>query len=367
MRIGIDARLLFETGVGRYLSNLLCNLPKIAPDNEYIAFVCNIEEAKKILPAEIKLVEYKIRWHTVLEQIIGPILFMRYSLDVLHVPYFTIPIFYAGRVIVTIHDLTINHYATGKATTRNYLLYNIKRFGYKCILYLGLQKAEHVITVSEAVKIDIIKEYSIAPWKITVTYEAIDEKLERHQNTDSRLSTSKIPDKYFIVIGNAYPHKNLDILVDVYKANKSNKLFKVVIVGGEDYFLNKLKEKVAAYDLSNQFVFYGFAQDDELPSLYQHAQALIFPSFSEGFGLPALEALYFHCPLILSDIPVFRELYNNQAIFFDPYKPLQLQEILLKFTSQRVKPSKLHFDRWKFDWKSLALQTLSIYNKQVAN
>lgn len=125
MRIGIDARLWNETGVGRYIRNLVYNLLEIDSRNEYVLFTNKqtIEEIKehkskiKFEDKKLKLVETNIRWHSVSEQIKFPKILEKEKLDLMHFPYFSVPILYNRPFVITIHDLIINHFSTGKAST----------------------------------------------------------------------------------------------------------------------------------------------------------------------------------------------------------------------------------------------------------
>ena len=110
MRIGIDARLINETGVGRYITNLIVWLAKLDDKNEYIVYLPQSAYAQFVLPNnrwQKKCIN--IHWHSVSEQIILPFIYLKDRLSVLHIPYFTVPILYPGRIICTIHDLTILH------------------------------------------------------------------------------------------------------------------------------------------------------------------------------------------------------------------------------------------------------------------
>src|SRR5690242_4609839 len=129
MRIGIDGRLWNETGVGRYIRNLVWGLQEFDKKNEYVLF---IKKGLKIDDLRLKndpwkVVETEIHWHSLAEQIKFPQILYKENLDLMHFPYFSLPIFYNKPFVVTIHDLIINHFPTGKASTLPYPLYLMKR------------------------------------------------------------------------------------------------------------------------------------------------------------------------------------------------------------------------------------------------
>jgi len=149
-------------------------------------------------------------------------------------------------------------------------------------------------------------------------------------------------DKYFLYVGNAYPHKNVEVLVAAAKLAG----VRVVYVGKNDYFYKRLG--ITPRSVS----------DAELETLYKNAQALVFPSLMEGFGLPALEALRNNCPVILSDIPVFHELFGDVPSYFNPHDVNALVTLL---QNPPPKPKHIANILAKFSWQKMAKETLSVY------
>ena len=137
MKIGIDARLWNETGVGRYIRNLIRNLHEIDLSNEYILFCRNtdVERIKyEILSNKWKIVSADIRWHSLKEQLKFHQILNRENLDLMHFTYFSVPLFYNRPFIVTIHDLIVYHFQTGKASSLPLPLYKVKHLGYRFLL-----------------------------------------------------------------------------------------------------------------------------------------------------------------------------------------------------------------------------------------
>lgn len=350
MRIGIDARLINETGVGRYIRNLIRELAEIDKANSYVVFVRDDYWEPPNERWERRIVD--VPWHSIAEQIIMPWAFLRARLDLVHIPYFNVPIFYPGRLIVTIHDLTILHFDTGKATTLPFPLYRLRRLGYRIALAVGLARAKRIIAVSHATKQELIDHFPIDPEKIVVTYEGIDEGLKT-QDLGQKSQKRLIKNPYFLYVGNAYPHKNLETLLLAFGHNTE----KLVLVGKEDYFYKKIKNLVHTMKLENKVIFFGQADDEQLANLYHNAIALVFPSLMEGFGLPALEALALGCPVIASDIPVFHEILGEYATYFNPRDPSDLN---VKLTSALRAPRK-RVALGKYSWSALASATLAAY------
>ena len=173
MKIGIDARLIHETGVGRYIRNLIRELIRIDKKNTYVVFVrkaSDFEPPNKSWERRIA----DVPWHSLAEQLYMPLIFFREHIDLLHVPYFNVPLLYVGKFIVTIHDLTILHFDTGKATMLPYFLYKIRRMGYYFELLKSIFWSEKIIAVSQTTKKEILDHFDVSPEHIEVTYEGVD-------------------------------------------------------------------------------------------------------------------------------------------------------------------------------------------------
>jgi len=168
-------------------------------------------------------------------------------------------------------------------------------------------------------------------------------------------------DSYFLYVGNAYPHKNLDVLL---RAVRDMNDVKLVLVGKDDYFYKRMKQTDIVKSLNGKIIFKTNVSDTELKTLYRNAQAFVFPSLMEGFGLPALEAIANNCPVIVSDIPVFHEILKNSATYFNPYSADDLAEILKNAAKNRppVDPDILK----NYSWQKMAKQTLEVYEKNNA-
>lgn len=367
MNIGIDARLIEETGVGRYIRNLIAELGRIDTENTYVVFLSKKAFSSFILPnTRWKKVLADVHWHTFSEQIVMPRLFTAELLDLVHIPYHNPPIWYRGNMVITIHDLTILHFSTGKATTLPLPLYQLKRLGYWIELLVGLRKAKKIIAVSETTKQEIIDHFHIPADRIAVTYEGVDGRLL----SATRDSTPLIQHPYALYVGNAYPHKNLEVLIaafeDYVRSDPKNIQSRLVLVGEEDYFYHRLKATVLGKNMHDSVIFFGVADDSELANLYTHARVFVFPSLMEGFGLPSLEALSLGCPVLASDIGIFHEILGDQAHYFDPNNKEALTQSLGPYLKERMKkippPSKKSMN---FSWPHMAKETLAVYESST--
>jgi glycosyltransferase involved in cell wall biosynthesis len=383
MKIGIDGRLWSETGVGRYIRNLVRELEKIDKKNEYVLFgnTSVIHNSKFIIQNNFKVINTNIRWHSLQEQLQFSSIVEKENIDLMHFPYFSVPLNYHKPFVVTIHDLIINQFGTGRASTLPLPFYKIKRLGYKLVLKQAVKRARKIIAVSEATKAEIVKRLGVDSEKIIVTYEGVESRIAygvSHIEKNHKPSAISYK-RFFLYVGNAYPHKNLERLIeafDIFQRDSSvtpQNDITLILVGKEDYFYKRLKEKVNEMELSDKVIFHGQVSDEELVYLYKNAVALVSPSLMEGFGLPVLEAMANECPLIISDIAAFREIVEDNAVYFNPY---DVDDIVKKMeyvihsndTYHHSKKVKEGLERLReFSWEKMAKQTLKIYEEAASS
>ncbi|EKD66909.1 MAG: glycosyl transferase, group 1 [uncultured bacterium] len=369
MRIGIDARLIKETGVGRYIRNLIDEVSIIDQTNTFIVFLTKDSFEQFQLPNnrwEKRLAN--VHWHTLKEQLVMPKLLSEALLDLVHIPYFNVPLFLKTPCIVTIHDLTVLHFQTGKATTLPYILYFLKWIGYYLILRIGLAKTKHIIAVSKTVCDDLQHSLGMPKNKITVTYEGVDKSIKYQVSSIKYENKFKILQPYIMYVGNAYPHKNVEVLIhafDAFKKTPQGKDFHLVLIGSDTMFYKRLHVLVETLSSKDAIQFTGLISDELLIHAYTNAHCLVFPSLSEGFGLPALEALSLGCPVICSDIPIFHEILGNSATYFDPKSVDSLVSILCSVSNKREIPDINVLKR--YSWKKMAAQTLAIYEYALSS
>lgn len=368
MHIAIDARLINQTGVGRYIRNLLTEIAKIDKRNKYSVIMRRVDFRTISLPAGFRKIGFDVRWHTVAEQIRMPLLMRRLRPDILHVPYFNFPVLYGGKTVMTIHDLTYLSYVTGRATTLPFPLYEVKKLAYRFVVRQGIFRSTRIIAVSEATKHDILKHFTVPPEKISVIYEGVDRRIMDAAKTGVRQRVLSKP--YVLYVGNAYPHKNLETLIAgflTYLKTSGDRELKLVLVGPDDYFYGRLKSMTEKLPESGRIEFHGPADDAQLASLYAGAACCVFPSLAEGFGLPPLEALFFRTPVICSDIPVFHEILGNRVQYFDPHDSKKLSDTLnaVLRTHNRPLPDAQFPNRFSF--RRMAEETLSVYKQSVTS
>ncbi len=386
MKILIDARMygLEHAGIGRYVMNLVGQLKLVDTANEHVVLVNNSQIEKLEIGKSMENGKWKMEiikpdcpHYSFQEQIRLPQILNNLDFDLAHFPHFNVPFFFKRPFVVTIHDL-IKHTSRGSATTtRAPFLYWLKYTGYKMVFSNAVHKARKIIVPSQAVKEELLKEYGLDEERVTVIYEGIDDSFKspitppkarlakggNHQSQKILNKYSLINKLYVIYTGSAYPHKNLERLISAVKQLHIN----LVIVSARNVFTARLIQYVNKIKADSFVNFLGFVPDDELALLYKNAKAFVFPSLSEGFGLPGLEAMAAGCPVVCSDIPVFHEIYGDAATYFNPYNvgdiAQKIGEVLrLDDSKHRRMVEKGEKRAQQFSWQNMAKETLRVYN-----
>lgn len=360
MRIVIDARMYQESGIGRYIRNLLDYLQKLDKKNEYYILLRNRYDGPDD-NTNFKKVQADFGWYGLNEQYKIPKLLNKLKPDLVHFPHFNAPLLYQGKFIVTIHDLIHQHFQMRRATTHDPLIYNLKQWGYKKVFKNAITKSSKILTPSNYVKNLLINDWKIEEKKIVVTPEAVDDKL-----LTIIAKTSSIKSPYIFYVGNAHPHKNVEGLIKAFLLlQKKYPNLNLVLSGHDHYFWQRL----IAENQHQGIIYTGYIDDEELVALYKNAVCFVMPSFEEGFGIPLLEAFACGCPVVSSNAGALPEVGGDAAVYFDPAKPDDMGERIDKVINDESLRKEMIIKGQKrvklFSWEKLAKQTLEVYNQCV--
>lgn len=379
-RIVIDARLWSESGIGRYIRNLISSLQKIDKSNKqslrsndleyFILLLKKDYDNLKFENKNFRKVEADFKWYGLSEQIELPGILKSLKPDLVHFPHFNMPLFYRGKFIVTIHDLIHHHFHMRRATTKDPFTYKIKTWGYKQIFNNAISKSSQIIVPSIFVKKQIIDEYQIPDNRIIVTPEAVEQSIidaasKNHQDILEKLKQKyQIKGQYLYYVGNAHPHKNLQVLIKVFqKIRKKYPDYQLVLSGPNHHFWQQIRKEK---DFDN-VIFTDFVSDKEMVAFYQNAIAFIMPSLEEGFGIPVLEAMACSCPVISSNAASLPEVGGEAVLYFDPKNEEDmLQKIQQVLSDERLRKELIQKGNRKFkdfSWEKLAKKTWDIYNQ----
>lgn len=361
MKIVIDARII-RTTTGRYVERLLNYLQDIDKQNTYVILLDkkDFDGWQPTNPNFSKL-RIDIPNYSAKEQLVYPWVLYRLKADLVHFCMPQQPLLYWGKSVVTIHDLTLLHHKNYVENSK--LAYDAKQFIFKLILSFAAHKSKQIITPTKYARDDVIKTLHAKPERITVTYESADPITKTIEEPVAALG-----DKPFIMYaGRTEPHKNIRRLVLAHQQLlKKHPDLQLAIPGPKDGN-NKMIEDWCTEKGFRQVHLLGFVSEGQLRWLFKNARAYVFPSLSEGFGLPGLEAMGYGTPVVSSNATCLPEVYQDGAHYFDPQNVddmvTKINDVL---TDENLRADLIANGKnviASYSWMRMAKETLDVYNK----
>ncbi len=316
-KIYINGRFLTQniTGVQRYAIEIVKALDKYLNDNrlngEYkFEIVCpkNIKQELVLRNINIKQIG-KLKGH-LWEQIELPL----YVKDKFLFNFCNCAPLIKKNQMLVIHDAAVS------AMPNSYSF--LFKVWYKFMFYILGQRLNKIFTVSNFSKRELNKYFSIDLNKIEVVYSAYDHiiNIKPDESIFQKINIKK--KNYVLAVSSLNPSKNFKLILETAKSMPE---VNFIIAGGS----NSNVFKAQGFKITKNMKFIGYVTDEELVALYKYASCFVYPSLYEGFGLPPLEAIYFNCPVIVSDIDVFKEIYGNNVLYCDKNKVSSLKEKIL--------------------------------------
>ncbi len=359
--IAIDARES-GTSTGRYIDKLIEYIAKIDPpyDINIITKSHRVEYFKKIAP-KYYVFETGVKEFTFAEQSKFLKQIKDLDADLVHYAMIQQPIFYRGKVVSTIHDLTMTW---ENNPARNHAVHVIKRMVYRWVIKIGAYKSVAIITPTEFVKKDVIRFTGQPAKKITVTHESADKIKEKAE------PFQKLVGKQFLMyVGRPSEHKNLDRLIEAFKVIKAKYPDLILALAGKKDFNYEQFEKRVKEAGVKDVIFTDFISEAQLRWLYENCAAYVFPSLSEGFGLPGLEAMIHGAPVVSSNATCLPEVYGDAALYFDPKDIDDMADKISKVLDDETLRVDLikkgHTQIEKYSWEKMARQTLEVYERAL--
>ena len=368
MRIALDAIPLAaaKTGVGHYTDALAEWLARAYPDHQYdllspfeFDFDYNGDRPKNLNKQFIPVRSIFRKWW-----LLGlPALLRIYHVDVFHGTNYCVPVFAPCPTVVTIHDLSLF------TQSHTHEEANVKRGRRR--MPIMARRASMIIAPSEWTKREIIEQLRVSPDKIRVIYEAAREvmKPQPPHLCQSVLDKHQVRRPYLLYVGTIEPRKNLLTLIRAYDEllRTTPRRPQLVLCGGRGWLCDEVFKLVEDLKLQDQVRFTGYVEDADLPALYSAAEAFVYPSFYEGFGLPPLEAMACGAPVITSDVSSLPEVVGKAGLTHAPNDARALTEAMAKLLGDET--TREHFRRSglkqaaDFSWERAARETQSVYNE----
>jgi glycosyltransferase involved in cell wall biosynthesis len=364
VRIAIDARKLHEFGIGTNIRNLVLNLARIDADTDYV-LLCRESDcvAVRQLGANFRAVAERARPYSLVEQVSIPMALRREHVDLFHEPHYVLPPLIHCRSVVTIHDcihLMFPQYLPNRAA-----------YAYaKAQIWAAASRADRILTVSEASKNDLLRRFRIPAEKITVIYNAIDDRL---RVAPPRAVMARVRERYqldgryVLYVGNIKPHKNLERLIDAFGRLRAagHDDLTLVIIGDQITRYQGLRRAVHQHKLHGHVRFLGFVAIETLAAFYRMASVFVFPSLYEGFGLPPLEAMASGTPVVPSNTSSLPEVTGDAACLVDPNDAESIYDGMARVLTDSAYRDALiergYARANQFSWEASVRRTREIY------
>ena len=354
--------MITYTGIGRYIQNLLINLPDVDASTSYEALLgerrIHLDDRGNFKSRKAR---YNIPIYSLREQVLLPSEMMTSNPDVLHYPSFNMPIFNSKPVVVTIHDLI---YFLYPGACPNRLAYMYARFMFRKVV----SAAAGIITVSQYSKDDIVAHLGVAPEKITVVYNGVSDVYKPITDSSVLAVVARkygITGEYIFYVGSHHPRKNLKRLIHAYARLRNRGKCQLILTGEVEERRRDLYKTVDELGLNGHVLFIGRVGEDDLPTLYSMAKVFVLPSFYEGFGLPLVEAFACGTPVVTSNVTSLPEVAGDAALIIDPADTDALTKALdsvLVSTDLCFEMREKGFKRAAmFNWREAARKTHGIY------
>ena len=365
MRIGIDARIVAyrRGGIASYVSHLLPELARIDPHTDYRVLRSRRDPAQGEAGPNFRRVSLWTPCHHRLERWALGAEVARLRLDLLHSPDFIPPAFGARRLVVTVHDLNFLYYP-------RFLTPESRRY-YNQQIDWAVRRADHILADSEATRTDLIHLLGVPPEKVTTVHLAADPAFRPlpGEQVEATLARYGLARGYLLFVGTLEPRKNLPGLLTAYRIllDRGEVEAELVIVGGRGWLYEEVFRQVERLGLEARVRFLHGVPDGDLPALYNGAVLLTTPSFYEGFGLPALEAMACGTPVVVSNRGSLPEVVGEAGVLVDPDEPEGIAEGLATVLGDPTLRARLReaglARAARFSWGRTARKTLKVYQE----
>ncbi|QSQ28205.1 glycosyltransferase family 4 protein [Pyxidicoccus parkwayensis] len=339
-------------GIARYALELARRMPALAPDLRFSALVGpkGLPSGLGELTPSMPVLRSRAGFLSPFEQPALLADLSRLKPDVFHATSFSLPLFWDGRLVATLHDA--NHLALADQYTPVQSLY------YRMVVGPRAKRASALVTVSEFSREELAKYLHLSPYRLQVIHNGVDARFQPPTPGEAKAFRDKheLPARYVAAVGNAKRFKNLALLKHVAPELP----VPVVLLAGKGAVAHELGLHENVLDLEE-------LPEAEMPLFYGAATALLLPSKYEGFGLPALEAMAAGCPVLVADATALPEVVGGAALRLPPDDARAWLETTLRVLRDDVLRSELielgRERAARFSWDDCAKRTLAVYRR----
>lgn len=284
--------------------------------------------------------------------------------NLFHSPFFHAPKLRKAKILLTIHDLRFAKYPETYETMRYlFLKYKVKK---------SINYANHIITISNFTKTELLNNYNISQEKIDVVHNGLNSDMfSKKSISEEFIPPSILQEKKFLLyVSHIEPRKNHINLIKGFSLLTTDKLYDnyvLVLVGKES---QGSKNVLSEIDKHDNIIYLNFVEYELLYWLYSNAELFVFPSIYEGFGFPPIEAASFDLVSAVSNLSSIPEVCGDSSFYFNPYDVEDIRStldyILKNEVEKEVKRKKLKKNLNRFSWDENAKNVLDIYSKLLS-
>lgn len=364
MRIGFDTTPLYSPpcGVRTYTANLLASL-QAEPADEVVALThptVHLSAARSVQDRSLQVNKLlSVFWM----QLLLPRRLARLDLDICHFTNSVAPYRIPNAYVATIYDMTLwlfpEHHSRRRLLARRPFVARTAR------------QAAAVVTISESSKRDIVRVLAIPDERVHVIYPAPppDFRRLRDQARDLACPESQVVDRFILYVGTLEPRKNLVRLLEAFALLRRQGLrdHRLVLVGCRGWKETPIFEAVERHGLRDAVCFLGNVPTDSLVALYNRADAFVFPSLYEGFGLPVIEAMACGTPVVTSRRGSLEEVSGGAAEYVEPSEAESIANGLRRVLTDPARRAELRekglVRAAAFNWQTAARRTRELYSQ----
>jgi glycosyltransferase involved in cell wall biosynthesis len=364
--IGIDARKINDFGIGSYIRHLLAAIGEKEESRGYRfrVYVHRADrDALSTLPDHFEAVVEDAPGYSVSELTRFAWRLFRERLDLFHATHYVLPPLLASQAVVTIHDIIHVLYPQFLPSRRAH-------FYARFMIRRALERADRIITVSYNSKRDLIEYFRVPPARVEVIYNGVSPLFHPDISPEERLRVGRkygLPSPYLLFLGGEKPHKNVQNVLRAFgQARRKHEIpHGLVLAGAMPKNRARLDALIAALDLTQQVRETGIVEEADLPGLYAGADAFLYPTLYEGFGLPVVEAMACGTPVLTSATSALQEIAGGYAYLVDPMDVEAIAGgILVLTTDAKVREDFRELGKKRaldFNWAKAAERTLEVY------
>ena len=372
--IALNAHLLTaqagyrSAGVNGYMYNLLHALPAADSSLNYIVFAGSQSHS----PTHERMAERRAPWYTerpsqriLWEQFVQPFALAQTRPDLVHGLAFVSPIINPVPSVVTVYDLSFIHYPDRLPAARRLYLRLLTR--------RSCRKARRVIAISHSTAHDLTKTFAIPTNKIDIAVPGVGtqfQRLPRHE-VEAFRHREGLPDRFWLFLGTLEPRKNLPVLLRAYARlpEADRQAVHLVLGGGKGWMFDDIFRTIEQHNLAGTVHLPGYIPADDLPLWYNAAEAFVYPSIFEGFGLPVIEAMACGTPTLVSNVSSLPEAAGDAGWLLPPNDEDAWADALAQIMHDSAwrETASVHGRDYaaQFTWANTAAQTVASYRKAL--